>query len=113
MGHGRYPPPRCKHPRMGPIAAAVPYRSARQPDPAGRCTLRRPSGCSFANCESESAADVFNYDPERETYCMTTVPTPWRDTPGPTWPRLAAMLRNQCRQHPESPGRVQQGLTLS
>lgn len=31
---GRYPPPRCKHPRMGPVAAAVPYPSAPQPDAA-------------------------------------------------------------------------------
>lgn len=31
---GRYPPPRCKHPCMGPVAAAVPYRSAPQPDAA-------------------------------------------------------------------------------
>jgi hypothetical protein len=44
---------------------------------------------------------------------MITVPAPWRDTPGPTWPLLAAMLRNQCRQFSESPGQVQQGLTLS
>ena len=40
---------------------------------------------------------------------MITVPAPWRDTPGPTWPLLAAMLRNQCRQFSESPGQVQQG----
>jgi hypothetical protein len=24
-----------------------------------------------------------------------TVPAPWRETPGPTWQLLAAMLRNQ------------------
>ena len=58
----RYPPPRCKYPRMGPVAAAVPYRSAPHPDAGALIeileqarTLRRPSGCSFANCKSESA----------------------------------------------------------
>lgn len=24
----------------------------------------------------------FHYNPERQTYCMITVPAPWRDTPG-------------------------------
>ena len=47
---------------MGPVAAAVPYRSAPHPDAGALIeileqarTLRRPSGCSFANCKSESA----------------------------------------------------------
>jgi len=48
-------------------------------------------------------AGFFNYDPETRTYCMITVPAPWRDTPGPTWQLLAAMLRNQRRQFTEQP----------
>jgi hypothetical protein len=48
-------------------------------------------------------AGFFNYDPETRAYCMITVPAPWRDTPGPTWHLVAAMLRNQRRQFSESP----------
>jgi len=48
-------------------------------------------------------AGFFNYDPERQAYCMITVPAPWRDTPGPTWQLLAAMLRHQRRQFSEDP----------
>ncbi len=48
-------------------------------------------------------AGFFNYDPEREAYCMITVPAPWRDTPGPTWQLLAAMMRHQRRQLTEDP----------
>src|SRR5262245_2016964 len=48
-------------------------------------------------------AGFFNYDPERRAYCMITVPAPWRDTPGPTWQLLAAMLRNQRRRLSEDP----------
>ena len=46
-------------------------------------------------------AGFFNYDPERQAYCMITVPAPWRDTPGPSWQLVAAMLRNQRRQFSE------------
>jgi hypothetical protein len=54
-------------------------------------------------------AGFFNYDPERSAYCMITVPAPWRDTPGPTWTLLAAMLRNQRRRVSErSPERPMQ-----
>jgi len=48
-------------------------------------------------------AGFFSYDPERRAYCMITVPAPWRDTPGPTWQLVAAMLRNQRRQLSEDP----------
>lgn len=34
----------------------------------------------------------FNYDPERHAYCIITVPAALRDTPGPTWQLVAAML---------------------
>ena len=48
-------------------------------------------------------AGFFNYDPETRAFCMITVPAPWRDTPGPTWQLVAAMLRNQRRQFTERP----------
>jgi hypothetical protein len=59
-------------------------------------------------------AGFFHYDPETRAYCMVTAPAPWRDTPGPTWQLVAAMLRNQrrqlCEQPPPRP--VQQRLPL-
>lgn len=59
-------------------------------------------------------AGFFNYDPDTRAYCMITVPAPWRDTPGPTWQLVAAMLRNQRRQFTEDPPPrpQQQRLTL-
>ena len=59
-------------------------------------------------------AGFFNYDPETRAYCMITVPAPWRDTPGPTWQLVAAMMRNQRRQFSERapPGPVQERLQL-
>ena len=59
-------------------------------------------------------AGFFSYDPERRAYCMITVPAPWRDTPGPTWQLVAAMLWNQRRRLSEEPPArpVQQRLAL-
>jgi hypothetical protein len=59
-------------------------------------------------------AGFFNYDPESRAYCMITVPAPWRDTPGPTWQLVAAVLRNQRRQFAEAlpPKPVQERLQL-
>jgi hypothetical protein len=48
-------------------------------------------------------AGFFAFDPARGEYCMVTVPAPWRDTPGPTWELVAAMLRNQRRELVERP----------
>lgn len=48
-------------------------------------------------------AGFFAFDPARCEYCMVTVPAPWRDTPGPTWELVAAMLRNQRRELVERP----------
>jgi hypothetical protein len=48
-------------------------------------------------------AGFFHYDPDTRAYCMITVPAPWRDTPGPTWQLVAAMLRNQRREYSEAP----------
>jgi len=48
-------------------------------------------------------AGFFNYDPEQRAYCMITVPAPWRDTPGPTWQLMAAVLWHQRRQFTEKP----------
>ncbi|HKE24065.1 MAG TPA: hypothetical protein VKB88_16985 [Bryobacteraceae bacterium] len=45
----------------------------------------------------------FSYDSDSRAYCMVTIPAPWRDTPGPTWQLVAAMLRNQRRQFAEKP----------
>jgi hypothetical protein len=47
-------------------------------------------------------AGFFSFDPDTRRYCMITIPAPWRDTPGPTWQLVAAMLRNQRREM-ESP----------
>jgi hypothetical protein len=43
------------------------------------------------------------FDPPSSTYCTTTVPACWRDTPGPTWQFTAAMLRNQRREFEDRP----------
>lgn len=48
-------------------------------------------------------AGFFGFDPDTRHYCMITVPAPWRDTPGPTWQLVAAMLRNQRRELEEKP----------
>jgi hypothetical protein len=48
-------------------------------------------------------AGFFHFDPATRSYCMITVPAPWRDTPGPTWQIAAAMLRNQRRELEEMP----------
>ncbi len=48
-------------------------------------------------------AGFFDYDPESRSCCMITVPAPWRDTPGPTWQLVAAMMRHQRRQFEERP----------
>lgn len=48
-------------------------------------------------------AGFFHYDPESQCYCLLRVPAPWRDTPGPTWQLVAAMLRNQRRELEERP----------
>ena len=41
--------------------------------------------------------------PDSGVFCTVTVPAPWRDTPGPTWQFVAAMLRNQQRTLAEKP----------
>jgi len=60
-------------------------------------------------------AGFFSFDPENRSYCMITVPAPWRDTPGPTWQLVAAMVRNQRREMEERPPAppVQQRLTFA
>jgi hypothetical protein len=47
--------------------------------------------------------DFFSLHPETGAFCTVTVPAPWRDTPGPTWQFVAAMLRNQQRTLAEKP----------
>lgn len=46
---------------------------------------------------------VFGHDAETGTHCSVRVPAPWRDTPGPTWELLAAMVRNQRRELEDRP----------
>ena len=48
-------------------------------------------------------AGFFSFDPDTRQYCMITVPAPWRDTPGPTWQLVAAMLRHQRRELEDRP----------
>ena len=45
----------------------------------------------------------FQFEAETRMFCMMTVPAPWRDTPGPTWQFVAAMMRNQLKQMSERP----------
>ena len=60
-------------------------------------------------------AGFFHFDPERGEYCMVTIPAPWRETPGPTWEFVAAMLRNQRKDFEEKPPapRLQQKLDFT
>ena len=45
----------------------------------------------------------FYIDPATRSFCTMVTPAPWRDTPGPTWQFVAAMLRNQRRALQEKP----------
>ena len=69
------------------------------------CGLVEAGYATFAEWKELIArhAGFFNYNPDTRAYCMITVPAPWRDTPGPTWQLVAAMLRNQRRQFSEQP----------
>ena len=42
-------------------------------------------------------------DVNKPDFCAVTAPAPWRDTPGPTWQLVAAMLRHQRRELQERP----------
>jgi len=63
-----------------------------------------PSDCGLVEAGQATVAEwrdlinrhagFFHYAPETQAYCMITIPAPWRDTPGPTWQLVAAMLRN-------------------
>lgn len=46
---------------------------------------------------------IFYIDAGTGLYCQVSVPAPWRETPGPTWEFVAAMLRNQARALAERP----------
>jgi hypothetical protein len=95
-------------------------------DAGGPCGRHRDSGGVRAGGSRRrhggrmEAADttagwVFSFDPDTRHYCMITVPAPWRDTPGPTWQLVAAMLRNQRRELEERPPAppAQQRLTFA
>jgi len=72
-----------------------------------------PTDCGLVEIGTAATADsqrlirrhsgFFYIDPQSGLYCMVTVPAPWRDTPGPTWQFVAAMLRNQQRAMEEKP----------
>lgn len=66
-------------------------------------------------CLMSRHAGFFHFDAAMQRYCMMRVPAPWRDTPGPTWQLVAAMLRNQRREFEEKPPAppAQQRLTLT
>lgn len=69
------------------------------------CGLIEAGHATFAEWKRLTGrhAGFFNYDPERKTYCMITVPAPLHDTPGTTWQLVAAMLWNQRYQLTEKP----------
>ncbi len=69
------------------------------------CGLVEAGFASFAEWKTliSRHAGFFHYDPDQRAYCMITVPAPWRDTPGPSWQLVAAMLRNQRREFVEAP----------
>lgn len=46
---------------------------------------------------------LFGHDPETGIHCAVRIPAPWRETPGPTWELLAAMVRNHRRELEEKP----------
>lgn len=48
-------------------------------------------------------AGFFWYEAATFRFCVLRAPAPWRDTPGPTWELLAAMLRHQRRELEERP----------
>jgi hypothetical protein len=43
------------------------------------------------------------WDAVQGLYCVVSLPAPWRETPGPTWQLVAAMLRNQRRSFYDRP----------
>lgn len=48
-------------------------------------------------------AGFFYYNAESRSFCLVRVPAPWRDTPGPTWQLVAAMMRHQRRELEDKP----------
>jgi hypothetical protein len=82
--------------------------------PAGMLTLDEvPADCGLIEIGTALTDDskrlvrqhdgIFYIDAASGWYCLVAVPAPWRDTPGPTWQLVAAMLRNQQRIMQEKP----------
>jgi hypothetical protein len=75
--------------------------------PAGLAqTSEIPNDCGLIEVggrELIGGARVFGHDPETRLYSAVRIPAPWRETPGPTWELLAAMVRNQRRELEERP----------
>jgi hypothetical protein len=81
------------------------------------CGLVEAGLATFAEWKAliKRHAGFFDYNPATRSYCMITIPAPWRDTPGPTWQLVAAMLRNQRHRlsATPTPRPVQQRLELA
>jgi hypothetical protein len=75
--------------------------------PAGLVDLAEiPVDCGLVEVGSRElirGATTFGHDCETGLHCAVRVPAAWRDTPGPTWELLAAMVRNQRREMEEKP----------
>jgi len=95
----------------------TPARLVEAAEIPAECGLVEAGHSTFADWKSLIGrhAGFFNYDRETRAYCMITIPAPWRETPGPTWQLVAAMLRNQHRRLSEAPPPrpAQQKLELS
>ena len=55
------------------------------------------------NAMVQERGELVWFDPMMSAYCAVVLPACWRDTPGPTWQFVAAMLRNQRREFEERP----------
>lgn len=72
------------------------------PDHCGLIEVGRASQAEW-NAMLQKADRFIWFDPQLEVFCAVAVPACWRDTPGPTWQFVAAMIRNQRRQWEERP----------
>ena len=92
----------------------VPGRMLKLSEVPPECGLIEAGTATFEEWKIliKQQAGFFNFNPDCGEYCMITAPAPWRDTPGPTWEFVAAMLRNQRREFEEKPPvlRLQQKL---
>jgi hypothetical protein len=83
----------------------VPGRMLELTEIPAECGLIETGNATFEEWKVliKRQAGFFYFDPDGGEYCMVTVPAPWRDTPGPTWQFVAAMLRNQRKEFEDEP----------